>query len=105
MTGSRFIEDTQNSYKPDMNLIVDGQLFLTKYILILYKSNNCTLTIYKFKPIKKVIILNSKHKSVKINNDRKPKLNSASISPIKWQEFLQEEKENLQGISSGQVTL
>ena len=38
---------------------------------IVYKSNNCTLTIYKTKPSKKVIILSTKHKYVKINNDRK----------------------------------
>ena len=38
---------------------------------IVYKSNNCTLTIYKTKPNKKVIILSTKHKNVKINNDRK----------------------------------
>ena len=38
---------------------------------IIYKSNNCTLTIYKTKPSKIVIILSTKHKYVKINNDRK----------------------------------
>ena len=40
---------------------------------IVYKSNNCTLTIYKTKPSKKVIILCTKYKYVKINNDRKRK--------------------------------
>ncbi|KAL2729754.1 piggyBac transposable element-derived protein 4-like [Vespula squamosa] len=61
---------------------------------LLYKSNNCTLTIHKSKPINKItIIINTKHKSVQINNDRKrlpetviTKLNSASMSPVKWQE-------------------
>ncbi|KAF7401044.1 hypothetical protein HZH66_006228 [Vespula vulgaris] len=38
---------------------------------VLYKSNNCTLIIYKSKPTKKVTILSWKHKSIKINNDRK----------------------------------
>ncbi|KAL2735621.1 piggyBac transposable element-derived protein 4-like [Vespula squamosa] len=38
---------------------------------LLYKSNNFTLIIYKSKPSKKVTILSSKNKSVKINNDRK----------------------------------
>ncbi|KAL2741591.1 piggyBac transposable element-derived protein 4-like [Vespula squamosa] len=100
---------------------------------LLYKSNNCTLTIHKSKPINKItIIINTKHKSVQINNDRKrlpetviTKLNSASMSPVKWQEstapnqnyidgpckffstslifpksFFQQEKENIQGTLS-----
>ncbi|KAL2737036.1 piggyBac transposable element-derived protein 4-like [Vespula squamosa] len=61
---------------------------------LFYKSNNCTLTIHKSKPINKItIIINTKHKSVQINNDRKrlpetviTKLNSASMSSVKWQE-------------------
>lgn len=36
-----------------------------------YKSNDCTLTIYKSKPRKKVVILSTKHKTVKIKNNRK----------------------------------
>ncbi|KAL2743796.1 piggyBac transposable element-derived protein 4-like, partial [Vespula maculifrons] len=40
-------------------------------LLILYKSNNSTLTICKSKPIKKVIILSSKHKNVKIDKNKK----------------------------------
>ncbi|OAD61678.1 hypothetical protein WN48_08004 [Eufriesea mexicana] len=36
-----------------------------------YKSNDCTLTIYKSKPRKKVVILSTKHKTIKIKNNRK----------------------------------
>ncbi|CAH2089749.1 unnamed protein product [Euphydryas editha] len=42
-------------------------LFSTK----LYKSNDTVLTIYKSKPRKKVLLLSSKHKSVKIASNRK----------------------------------
>ncbi|OAD55272.1 hypothetical protein WN48_04914 [Eufriesea mexicana] len=38
---------------------------------IIYKLNDCTLTIYKSKPRKKVMILSTKHKSVKTKNNRK----------------------------------
>ncbi|XP_043678207.1 uncharacterized protein LOC122633851 [Vespula pensylvanica] len=44
---------------------------LEHFATVLYKTNNCTLTIYKSKPAKKVTILSSKHKRIKINNDRK----------------------------------
>ncbi|KAL2731752.1 LOW QUALITY PROTEIN: piggyBac transposable element-derived protein 4-like [Vespula squamosa] len=44
---------------------------IKRFSKLLYKSNNFTLIIYKSKPSKKVTILNSKNKSVKINNDRK----------------------------------
>ncbi|XP_047370499.1 uncharacterized protein LOC124957528 [Vespa velutina] len=36
-----------------------------------YKSNDCTLTIYKSKPRKEVVILSTTHKTVKIKNNRK----------------------------------
>ncbi|KAF7386959.1 hypothetical protein HZH66_011411 [Vespula vulgaris] len=44
---------------------------LKRFSIVLYKTNNRTLTIYEFKPAKKVTILSSKHKRIKINNDRK----------------------------------
>lgn len=37
----------------------------------IYKSHNCTLTIYKSKPKKKVLLLSSKHKFVKIEKTNK----------------------------------
>ncbi|KAL2733083.1 piggyBac transposable element-derived protein 4-like [Vespula squamosa] len=72
---------------------------------LLYKSNNCTLTIHKSKPINKItIIINTKHKSVQINNDRKrlpetviTKLNSASMSPVKWQESTASNQDHIDG--------
>jgi len=36
-----------------------------------YVSNNCTLTIYKSKPNKKVLLLSSKHKSVIVEKNNK----------------------------------
>lgn len=44
---------------------------MSRFSTILYKSENCTLTIYKSKPNKKVLLLSSKHKSVKIEKDGK----------------------------------
>ncbi|KAL2741443.1 piggyBac transposable element-derived protein 4-like [Vespula squamosa] len=72
---------------------------------LLYKSNHCTLTIHKSKPINKItIIINTKHKSVQINNDRKrlpetviTKLNSASMSPVKWQESTASNQDHIDG--------
>ena len=43
---------------------------MERYLIVIYTSNNCTPTTYKSKPSKKVI-LSSKHKCVKINNDKK----------------------------------
>lgn len=37
----------------------------------LYKSNNIVLTIYKSKPRKKLLLLSSKHKSIKIASNQK----------------------------------
>jgi len=37
----------------------------------IYKSDDCTLTIYKSKPNKKVVLLGSKHKYVKVETARK----------------------------------
>ncbi|KAF7388691.1 hypothetical protein HZH68_012633 [Vespula germanica] len=44
---------------------------LEHFSTVFYKTNNCTLTIYKSKPAEKVTILSLKHKRIKINNDRK----------------------------------
>ncbi|KAL2738075.1 LOW QUALITY PROTEIN: piggyBac transposable element-derived protein 4-like, partial [Vespula maculifrons] len=55
---------------------------LERFSTVLYKTNNCTLTIYKSKPAKKVTILKSEY-SKQLYIITKP--NSASMSPIKWQ--------------------
>ena len=39
---------------------------MPRFSNLLYKSENCVLTIYKSKPNKKVAVLSSKHKFVKI---------------------------------------
>lgn len=44
---------------------------MARFSTQLYKSNNCTLTIYKSKPNKKVLLLSSKHKYVKIEETGK----------------------------------
>nr|KAF7397187.1 hypothetical protein H0235_016724 [Vespula pensylvanica] len=44
---------------------------MERFSTVLYKSNNCTLTMYKSKPSKNVTILTSNHKIVEIDNDRK----------------------------------
>ncbi|CAD1475250.1 unnamed protein product, partial [Heterotrigona itama] len=41
---------------------------MARFSSLLYRSNEITLTIYKSKPKKKVFILSSKHKTVKIGN-------------------------------------
>ncbi|KAL2736870.1 piggyBac transposable element-derived protein 3-like [Vespula squamosa] len=72
---------------------------------LLYKSNNCIQTIHKSKPINKItIIINTKHKSVQIDNDRKrlpetviTKLNSASMSPVKCQESTVSNQNHIDG--------
>lgn len=38
---------------------------------VIYKSDDCTLTIYKNKPSKKVTVLNSRYKCVKTEDNRK----------------------------------
>ena len=52
--------------------------FLTK----VFKSDNCTLTIYKSKPKKKVFLLNSKHRSKSI--DVKVEKNDKSLEIISY---------------------
>ena len=44
---------------------------MARFSTHLYKSNNCTLTIYKSKPNKKFLVLSSKHKFVKIEKTGK----------------------------------
>ena len=44
---------------------------MSRFSTVLYETENCTLTIYKSKPNKKVLVLSSKHKSVKIEKDGK----------------------------------
>ncbi|KAK9674865.1 Transposase IS4 [Popillia japonica] len=44
---------------------------MARFSTKLYKSNNCTLTIYKSTPNKKVLLLSSKHKYVKIEEKGK----------------------------------
>jgi hypothetical protein len=45
---------------------------MTRFSTLVYKAEDCVLTIYKGKPSKKVLALSSKHKSVKIaNNDKR----------------------------------
>ncbi|KAL2730780.1 piggyBac transposable element-derived protein 4-like [Vespula squamosa] len=46
---------------------------LERFSTILYKSSDCTLTIYKFKPTKKVTIPSPKHKRVQIRLCKKKK--------------------------------
>lgn len=65
---------------------------------MLHESNRCTLTVYKSKPNKKVLVPSTKHKHVKIDNTynkRLPEtvsfvttLNLESISLIKWHESI-----------------
>lgn len=66
---------------------------LPRFSSVSYGTNNATLTIYKSKPTKKVLLLSTKHNSVKIENNKKQtpetikfynKLNSELILPIKW---------------------
>lgn len=42
---------------------------MERFSTVMYKSNDCTLTIYKTKSRKKVILLSLKHKGVKIDNN------------------------------------
>ncbi|KAL2719268.1 piggyBac transposable element-derived protein 4-like [Vespula squamosa] len=77
-------------------------------IIILYKSNNCTLTIHKSKSINKItIIINTKHKSVQINTTESEYLkqlyiitkpNSASMSSVKWQESTASNQNHIDGL-------
>ncbi|KAL2748756.1 LOW QUALITY PROTEIN: piggyBac transposable element-derived protein 4-like [Vespula maculifrons] len=43
-----------------------------RFLTVLYKPNNCTLTIYKFKPSKNVTILTSNHKIKSITTESEP---------------------------------
>lgn len=42
---------------------------MTRFSTKLYRTNNCTLTVYKAKQNKKVLILSSMHNSVKIEKN------------------------------------
>ncbi|XP_035735020.1 uncharacterized protein LOC118447313 [Vespa mandarinia] len=44
---------------------------MPRFSTLLYKSENCVLTIYKSKPNKRVAVLSSKHKFVKIDKSNK----------------------------------
>ncbi|XP_050453253.1 piggyBac transposable element-derived protein 4-like [Cataglyphis hispanica] len=44
---------------------------MARFSTLLYQSNGCTLTVYKSKPNKKVLILSTKHKHVKIDKTAK----------------------------------
>ncbi|KAL2743790.1 piggyBac transposable element-derived protein 4-like [Vespula maculifrons] len=57
---------------------------LERFSTVLNKSNNCTLTIYKSKPSKKVTILSSMHKSINCCSSIRLKQNW-SMSLIRWQ--------------------
>jgi len=61
--------------------------FLTK---VFFKSDNCTLTIYKSKPKKKVFLLNSKHrsKSIDVKVEKSDKSLSETISYYNQTKFI-----------------
>lgn len=44
---------------------------MTQFSTKLYRSENCTLTIYKSKPNKKVLLLSTKHKNITIEKNKK----------------------------------
>lgn len=44
---------------------------MTQFSTKLYRSENCTLTIYKSKPNKKVWLLSTKHKNITIEKNKK----------------------------------
>ncbi|XP_025160794.1 piggyBac transposable element-derived protein 4-like [Harpegnathos saltator] len=44
---------------------------ITQFSTKLYRSENCTLTIYKSKPNKKVLLLSTKHKNITIEKNKK----------------------------------
>lgn len=44
---------------------------LPRFSSEIYKTDNCTLTVYKSKPTKKVLLLSTKHNSVNIEKDNK----------------------------------
>jgi hypothetical protein len=44
---------------------------MARFSTLLYQSNGCTLTVYKSKPNKKVLIISTKHKHVKIDKTAK----------------------------------
>ncbi|KAL2738085.1 piggyBac transposable element-derived protein 4-like [Vespula maculifrons] len=75
ITGDKIIDKTNNiiwDYTEELSqLAKSAKDELEHFSTVLYKTNNCTLTIHKSKPAKKVTILSSKHKRIKINNDRK----------------------------------
>lgn len=52
---------------------------MPRYSTLLYKTNNCILTIYKSKPKKRVAILSTKHKFVKIDKSNKKLLPESVI--------------------------
>lgn len=44
---------------------------MTQFSTKLYRSENCTLTVYKSKPNKKVLLLSTKHKNITIAKNKK----------------------------------
>ena len=44
---------------------------MARFSSVIYKSQNCTLAVYKSKPKKKVLLLSTRHKHVKINSNTK----------------------------------
>ncbi|CAK9814083.1 hypothetical protein ANTPLA_LOCUS8063 [Anthophora plagiata] len=72
---------------------------MARFSTLLYESNGCTLTVYKSKPNKKVLVLSTTHTHVKIDKAiitrDYPKLclfittpNLASMSLTKWHESI-----------------
>lgn len=54
-----------------LNLLNKKKDSLPRFSSVIYKTNNATLTVYKSKPTKKVLVLSTKHNSVKIEKDKK----------------------------------
>lgn len=44
---------------------------MARFSTLLYQSNGCTLTVYKSKPNKKILLLSTKHKNIKIDKAAK----------------------------------
>lgn len=44
---------------------------MARFSSLLYESKGCTLTVYKSKPCKKVLVLSTKHKNIKLDNSCK----------------------------------
>ncbi|KAL2729390.1 piggyBac transposable element-derived protein 4-like [Vespula squamosa] len=64
--------DTIRQNKKELPKLVKSKKdHMPHFSIILYKTENCTLTIYKSKSNKNALLLNLKHKSVKIKKDDK----------------------------------